>query len=119
MARICIAFALATLIVPAAQAATPDLQGIWGRVSFPGFGRPLTGAGPVINKNRSPDGGPTAYGYVGDYTNPILKPQAAEIVKKHGEIELGGTHALNPRTECWPTGVPDSGKYHNANHSTA
>jgi hypothetical protein len=35
-----------------------------------------------------------------------LKPQAAEIVKKHGQIELGGTHALNPRTECWPTGVP-------------
>jgi hypothetical protein len=27
-------------------------------------------------------------------------------VKKHGEIKLGGTHALNPRTECWPTGVP-------------
>jgi hypothetical protein len=31
----------------------PDLSGIWARVSFPGFGRPLAGAGPVINKNRS------------------------------------------------------------------
>ena len=103
----------------------PDFSGMWARVSFPGFGRPLAGAGPVINKNRcpngvpcfagarpltnknrSPNGVPSVYGYVGDYTNPILKPQAAEIVKKHGEIELGGTHALNPRTECWPTGVP-------------
>jgi hypothetical protein len=103
----------------------PDFSGIWARVSFPGFGRPLAGAGPVINKNRSPNGVPSfagggplinrnrspngvpsAYGYVGDYTNPILKPHTAEIVKKHGEIELGGTHALNPRTECWPTGVP-------------
>ena len=103
----------------------PDFSGMWARVSFPGFGRPLAGAGPVINKNRtpngvpsfagarplinknrSPNGVPSVYGYVGDYTNPILKPHTAEIVKKHGEIELGGTHALNPRTECWPTGVP-------------
>jgi hypothetical protein len=99
---------LATLIVTPTQAATPDFQGMWGRISFPGFGVPLTGAGPVINKNRLPNGAPAggAYGYVGDYTNPILKPQAAEIVKKHGEIEAGGTHAVNPRTECWPTGVP-------------
>ena len=107
-------------------ASIPDFSGIWARVSFPGFGRPLAGAGPVINKNRtpdgvpsfadagrplinknrSPDGLPSVYGYVGDYANPILKPHTAEIVKKHGEIELGGTHALNPRTECWPTGVP-------------
>jgi hypothetical protein len=100
MARICVPFALATLIVTGqAQAAPPDLQGIWARVSFPGFGRPLTGPGPVINKYRG-------RGFVGDYTNPILKPQAAEIVKKHGEIEFGGNHALNPQTECWPTGVP-------------
>jgi hypothetical protein len=35
-----------------------------------------------------------------------LKPEAAEIVKKHGGIEFGGTHALSPQTECWPTGVP-------------
>ncbi len=109
MARIYTPFTmtLATLIVTGqAQAATPDFQGIWGRISFPGFGRPLTGAGPVINKNRSPDGKSSPYGYVGDYTNSILKPQAAEIVKKHGEIESGGTHAVNPRAECWPTGVP-------------
>jgi hypothetical protein len=84
---------------------TPDFSGMWARVSFPGFGRPLAGAGPVINKYR-PNGVPSVYAYVGDYTNPILKPQTAEIVKKHGEIELGGAHARNPRTECWPTGVP-------------
>ena len=29
---------------------TPDFSGMWARVSFPGFGRPLAGAGPVINK---------------------------------------------------------------------
>jgi hypothetical protein len=101
MARMYTPFAmiLATLIVTPTRAAPPDLQGIWARVSFPGFGRPLTGPGPVINKYRG-------RGFVGDYTNPILKPQAVELVKKHGEIELGGNHALNPQTECWPTGVP-------------
>ena len=43
---------------------------------------------------------------VGDYTNPILKPQAAEVVKKHGEIELSGGPAPNPSNQCWPSGVP-------------
>jgi hypothetical protein len=98
MPRIYTVFAMMLLIVPA-RAATPDLQGIWARVSFPGFGRPLTGAGPVIGR-------PRGRGYAGDYSNPILKPQAAELVKKHGEIEFGGAHALSPGTECWPSGVP-------------
>jgi hypothetical protein len=43
---------------------------------------------------------------VGDYTNPILKPDAAEIVKKHGELELSGKGYRTPGTECCPTGVP-------------
>jgi hypothetical protein len=105
MRRIYTLFATMLLIVPA-EAATPDLQGIWARVSFPGFGRPLTGAGPVVMKNRGPDGRPIGAAWAGDYTNPILKPQAAEIVRRHGELELRGIHALSPRTECWPTGVP-------------
>jgi hypothetical protein len=27
---------------------------------------------------------------VGDYTNPILKPEAARVVKKYGEMSLAG-----------------------------
>jgi hypothetical protein len=42
---------------------------------------------------------------VGDYTNPILKPEAAEIVKKHGELELSGG-APTPTNQCWPYPVP-------------
>jgi hypothetical protein len=87
-------------------ASIPDFSGHWARVSFPGFEPPFAGPGPVTNKLRSPKGSASIYGYVGDYTNQILKPQAAEIVKKHGEIELGGAHAPNPRTQCWPGGVP-------------
>jgi hypothetical protein len=92
--------------VTQSAASIPDFSGLWARVSFPGFEPPLAGPGPVTNRLRSPNGASSLYGYVGDYTNPILKPQAAEIVKKRGEIELGGAHAPSPRTQCWPGGVP-------------
>jgi hypothetical protein len=84
----------------------PDLSGTWARLSFPGFEPPLSGPGPVTNRLRAPNGASSLFALVGDYTNPILKPRAAEAVKKHGEIELRGAHAPNPRTQCWPGGVP-------------
>jgi hypothetical protein len=43
---------------------------------------------------------------VGDYTNPILRPWAAEVVKKHGEISLAGKGYPTPSNQCWPGGVP-------------
>jgi hypothetical protein len=87
----------------AQQPSIPDFSGIWARLSFPGFGLPPAGPGPVTKRKS---GLSILYGNVGDYTNPILKPQAAEVVKKHGEIELTGALAPNPRNQCWPGGVP-------------
>jgi hypothetical protein len=43
---------------------------------------------------------------VGDYTNPILRPAAAEVVKKHGEISTAGGGYPTPSNQCWPGGVP-------------
>jgi hypothetical protein len=43
---------------------------------------------------------------VGDYTNPILKPEAAGVVKKQGENELNGMGSATPLNQCWPGGVP-------------
>jgi hypothetical protein len=43
---------------------------------------------------------------VGDYTNPILRPEAAEVVRKHGEISLTGVAFPTPSNQCWPGGVP-------------
>ena len=43
---------------------------------------------------------------VGDYTNPILQPWAAEVVKKFGEISLAGQDYPTPRNQCWPEGMP-------------
>jgi len=43
---------------------------------------------------------------VGDYTNPILKPEASATVKKFGELSLAGVSYGNPANQCWPEPVP-------------
>jgi hypothetical protein len=90
---------------PGQQAApVTDFSGTWVRPYF-GVEPPASGPGPVTNRLRR-DGVESYYGLVGDYANPILKPHAAEVVKKHGEIELRGIPARNSRNQCWPGGVP-------------
>jgi hypothetical protein len=43
---------------------------------------------------------------VGDHTNPILQPWAAEVVRKFGEMSLAGIGFPTPRNQCWPEQVP-------------
>jgi hypothetical protein len=43
---------------------------------------------------------------VGDYSNPILKPWASEILKRRGEAEMSGAAAPTAFNQCWPGGVP-------------
>src|SRR6202521_5040251 len=57
-------------------ASIPDFSGIWGHLSGPGFEPPPSGPGPVTNRSRR-NGVRDFSRYVGDYTNPILKPQAS------------------------------------------
>jgi hypothetical protein len=84
----------------------PDFSGMWGHPYITGgLEPPLVGAGPVTNRSRR-NGVSNVYQYVGDYSNPILKPQAAEVVKKHGEISLTGATYPTPGNQCWPEGVP-------------
>jgi hypothetical protein len=78
-------------------ASIPDFSGVWTK-PYIGVEPPLSGPGPVRYRSRAIA--------LGDYTNPILKPQAAEVVKKQGEIELAGEPAPNPRNQCWPEGLP-------------
>jgi hypothetical protein len=91
-------------------ASIPNFSGMWAHVSCCGFEPPLSGPGPVVNKSRLHTG-PQAgagdpYQFVGDYSNPILKPQAAQVVKAFGESELSGLPAPTPSNHCWPGGVP-------------
>jgi hypothetical protein len=82
----------------------PDLSGHWAR-QYIGFEPPLSGPGPITNRSRV-RGQSNLNEFVGDYTNPILKPQAAEIVKKQGELELKGLVAPNPSNQCLPMSPP-------------
>ena len=86
-------------------ASIPDFSGVWSHPSLPWFEPPASGPGPVTNRSRK--NGVSNYDQlVGDYTNPILQPWAAEVVKKHGEISLAGVTFPNPANQCWPEPVP-------------
>jgi hypothetical protein len=87
-------------------ASIPDFSGVWAHPSWPSVEPPLSGPGPVLNKSRLRTGESNGNQLVGDYTNPILKPHAAEVVKKHGEISLAGVTYPTPANQCWPQPVP-------------
>jgi hypothetical protein len=84
----------------------PDFSGIWTHPYWPGFDPPAAGAGPVVNRMRTRSGIGNSDELVGDYTNPILKPEAAEAVKKHGAISMTGVTYPTPANQCWPQPVP-------------
>jgi hypothetical protein len=86
-------------------ASIPDFTGVWTH-SIPGFEPLASGPTALVNRSRRPNGTGNILQLVGDYANPILTPQAAEIVKKHGETALKGIGDPNPRNQCWPSGVP-------------
>jgi hypothetical protein len=96
------------LIAPVSDAQTaapiPDISGLWAR-PYIGFEPPLSGPGPIVNRSRVQDQSSLSQ-FVGDYTSPILKPNAADIVKRHGEIEISGTAAPNPSNQCLPMSLP-------------
>jgi hypothetical protein len=87
------------------RASIPDFSGIWWHPSLPGF-EPLA-SGPTSLTNRSRRNGVSNYDQlVGDFTNPILKPKTAEIVKNFGELSLKGITFPSPANQCWPEPVP-------------
>ncbi len=90
-----------------AQASTADFSGMWVHPFFPGIEPPASGPGPVFNLLRRPNGQVNNNQWVGDYNNPILKPNAAEIVQtawRH--LAAPGMTYPTPSNRCWPSGVP-------------
>jgi hypothetical protein len=86
-------------------ASIPDFSGAWAHPGV-GFGPPLSGPGPVVNKSRLPGGQSNSDQLVGDYSNPILKPAAAAVVKRNGEIALSGKAIPDPDSQCLQNPVP-------------
>ncbi|HXJ02787.1 MAG TPA: hypothetical protein VNH44_16320 [Micropepsaceae bacterium] len=112
--------AYATLILTAvafpafaeSSTAIPDFSGTWGRNAF-NFEEPSSGPGPISNLRRvgkdastPTTGGGDPIPLVGDYRNPILKPNAAEIVKRMGERSASGRDILDPSNQCAPYSPP-------------
>ena len=121
--------AVAPTVAPAdskqSAASIPDFSGMRVHGSIPGFEPLPSGPTSLVNRSRRSvaqllrdlvidwpgPGGPPSQDVsnllelVGDYTNPILKPWAAEVVKKF-EISLAGVGFPSPRNQCWPGGVP-------------
>ena len=92
---------------PAAAADNPslDFSGMWARNAF-NF-EPIPGEpAPLINLKRIADGTGDGGQIVGDYNNPILKPEAAEIVRKKGEISKTGKPYPDPSNSCAPYNPP-------------
>jgi hypothetical protein len=107
-------------------ASIPDFSGIWAHLTFPDVEPPLSGPGPVRNLSRvtveaarkmapyneaatagaPPNGVSNIAELVGDFTNPVLKPAAAEVVKKFGELAKKRLPYPTPGNQCWPGGVP-------------
>jgi hypothetical protein len=101
---------VAAVVATPAFGQVPDFSGIWAHPYFPGIEPPASGPGPVLNRSRLLRGPLAGVGnfaqFVGDYTNPTLKPEAAEVVKKHGEVSLSGVTYPTPSNKCWPQPVP-------------
>jgi hypothetical protein len=93
--------------IAAAESASPppDFSGPWGRNIFH-FEPPPSGPAPVVNRMLKPNGGMNEFLRVGDYTNPILKPGAADTVKMRGDTILNGSAFPNPHNQCWPEPTP-------------
>src|SRR5262245_60579461 len=105
---------LLALILPAVAApvlaqttapSMPDFSGIWAHPAL-GFGPARSGPGPLTNLSRLPTGTGNNAQRVGDYKSPILKPQAAEIVKRRGEISISGKAFPDPDALCLQQPVP-------------
>src|SRR5215470_1003159 len=72
----------ATVVPARATETIPDFSGTWAHFTWPDVEPPAVGFGPIMNRSRRA-GVSDPYQLVGDYLSPILKPQAAEIVKAH------------------------------------
>ena len=79
--------------------ATPDFSGVWGRNTID-YTAPESGKGPLKNISGS------RAMMVGDYNDPMLKPWAAEIVKRNGEISKTGDAFPTAHNQCWPEPPP-------------
>ena len=89
-----------------ALSAVPNLSGVWDHPGLPGFEPLASGPTSLVNLSRREGNVSNNMQLVGDYKNPILKPEAAATVKKFGDMSLAHIGYPTPRNQCWPGGLP-------------
>ncbi|HEX5281841.1 MAG TPA: hypothetical protein VFW28_17305 [Micropepsaceae bacterium] len=95
------------LTLPALAApSVPDFSGLWWHTSLPGPEPLASGPTSVTNLSRTREGYSDYGQLVGNYRNPILKPETAATVKKFGDMSLAGIEFPNPANQCWPEPGP-------------
>lgn len=118
LGSVCLAVIAFPLLAPA-QTQAPDLSGPWTRkwATASLYDPPPSGPGPVMmdplrphhghiaGVNGQPDQEATPW--IADDTNPILKPQAREVVKRISDQEAAGHSHVEHQTLCLPSGVPE------------
>ncbi len=101
-------------VIPASHAAdiehaAADFSGYWERPETPGGAAVFY---PIVDEpvpvSISEEAGELRQGqqYLGDYTNPILLPHAAEAVRAQHETYRRGEGVWSAWALCWPAGVP-------------
>ena len=88
-----------------AAATIPDFSGRYGRNAF-NFEPLPNGPQPVVNLSRMPNGASNIGQLVGDFRNPILKPETAEIIRQKGQISLSGHAYPDASNQCRPYNPP-------------
>src|ERR1700674_3428542 len=82
-------------------APVPDLAGSWARATF-AIEQPASGPGPLRNLARRADEKADADPAAVSYMNRMLKPEAAELVKKRFDATRAGKPPPTPSSSCWP-----------------
>jgi hypothetical protein len=112
-----VVFSTAAFVFQAAAADTgspvPDFSGQWGRDMLFFEPPPSGGPGPLINHTLNADGAAVARdpccGVIPRWFStpaPILKPEAADAVKKFAELATRGTVVQDLHNSCWPEPPP-------------
>src|SRR2546423_14255249 len=104
--RLVLALAAAAITPALGQPASeslPDFSGVWLH-TLPGFEPLPSGPTALINRSRRANGTGDILRLTGDYTNPILKSEAAALGKKHAELGLNWISHSEPRNPSWAGG---------------
>ena len=81
--------------------AIPDFSGLWAHPSV-GWEYPVSGPGGV----RHIAGATGSNDLRGDATNPVLKPNAAAVIRRNSEISRSGLAFPDPDNQCMSQPVP-------------